>query len=588
MRVRARALAVAMGLGLAGSLSTSALAMSAEMEAELLAEIKKIRTETAQLRNQVKDLTGQVNNLKQENARLAGTRHASKVSRSSNKTATRTTTTVATPAAQLPSPGASSQTPVVETQVASASPTGLVEEPITTQGSLADLPEENLDRTQNNGLGSTVTTSPYIGIRSQFDGSDLIVNLPTMNEDLRLLQQKQEFANMSRVEPFQDRPIVELSGKVEGQVSWDNFGGGNHTDIDLSGVELDTLVNVSPWAFGYVSLLYDNSPFSSDSRPVGPRIANSNIFLRRGFLTIGNLNKTPFYFTIGQMYVPFGRYASSMVSDPITRVMARTNQRAVVFGYSNDGLFAQAYAFRGDTRIGTSQGANVNEGGFNLGYQFKYNDKLSGQIGAGIISNLSDSMGIQNNGGGFRNRQFSGFGRSFDTEFIHHRVPGIDIQGSLTYGPAVFIAEFISATRAFDRRDLSYNNSGANLRALHLEADYNTTVFSKPTSFGVAFDQSWQALALRLPQSSVSLFANTSIWKNTIQSLEYRHNFAYANGSFACGRVGKIDHDDFDDKAPGHDGHHPEPPFCPPLNGLPIISDGKGGDAVIFQIGVYW
>ena len=33
--------------------------------------------------------------------------------------------------------------------------------------------------------GVPVLTSPYLGVRSEFDGSDLVVNLPSVNEDLR-------------------------------------------------------------------------------------------------------------------------------------------------------------------------------------------------------------------------------------------------------------------------------------------------------------------------------------------------------------------------------------------------------------------
>jgi hypothetical protein len=612
--MKARALAIAMGIGMAGSLSTSAMALTADMEAELLAEIKKIRAETAKLQAKVDSLTGELNTLKKEKAAnnkvvIAKEPRAERKVVVVNQAPSGSASAVAkpeleqssVPSAPIPvaAPGTATTQlpiPVVATTTKDVDANGVP-------------PGERFDQRQNFGLGTTVTTSPYIGLRTEFDASDLVVNLPTMNEDLRLLQESQKMVRASRVEPFRDRPIMELSGKVEGQVFWDDFGGGSHTDVDLSGVELDTLVHVSPWAMGFVSLLYDNSPFSIDSRTVGPRIANSNIFLRRGFLTIGNLDKSPFYFTIGQMYVPFGRYSTSMLSNPMTRVVGRTNERAVVFGYADPNWFAQAYTYRGDTKINTTQNKNINEGGFNLGYTFKV-DKVSGQFGVGIISNLSDAMGIQDNGNPRNVDQFSGFGRSFDTEFVFHRVPAVDFHGSLTIGPWAFMAEFLTAVRSYDRRDLSFNGGGATPGALHLETNYNTTVFSKPTSFGVAYDQSWQALAYQIPNYSIAAFVNTSIWKNTIQSLEYRHDFGYGDNTFSCGRIfgpngpdGDFDHDDFfdhdkfdrdfrhdfdHDKDVDRIHHHKKKRICPKFSGDPIQGSGSGGDSLIFQIGVYW
>lgn len=64
-------------------------------------------------------------------------------------------------------------------------------------------------------IGSTVTTSPFLGLRSAFDASDLIVNLPTMNEDLRFLKEKvlvEKKLNCYGLR-LPDRPIIELGGE---------------------------------------------------------------------------------------------------------------------------------------------------------------------------------------------------------------------------------------------------------------------------------------------------------------------------------------------------------------------------------------
>ena len=60
---------------------------------------------------------------------------------------------------------------------------------------------------------------------------------------------------------------------------------------------------MSSWANGLFVLAYDDSAPST-----GSCVTNARVYLSRGFLTIGNLDAFPMYFTIGQMYVPFGRY----------------------------------------------------------------------------------------------------------------------------------------------------------------------------------------------------------------------------------------------------------------------------------------
>ena len=113
------------------------------------------------------------------------------------------------------------------------------------------------------------------------------------------------------------------------------------------------------------AIAYDASP-----PDVGPRINNSAFNLNMGFVNIGNLDKTPFYFTAGQLYVPFGRYSTSMVSAPLTLNLARTKTRPFILGYKSQedtGPFAAVYVYRSDTIFGKS-----GVGGANLGYIYEY------------------------------------------------------------------------------------------------------------------------------------------------------------------------------------------------------------------------
>ena len=64
----------------------------------------------------------------------------------------------------------------------------------------------------------TVSTSPYIAQQTAYDASDIWSQQSTMNEDLFLLQYKQELEHsLEKVNAsLSQRPILEISGAVEG------------------------------------------------------------------------------------------------------------------------------------------------------------------------------------------------------------------------------------------------------------------------------------------------------------------------------------------------------------------------------------
>src|SRR5207302_1651133 len=119
--------------------------------------------------------------------------------------------------------------------------------------------------------------------RSAFDASDLIVNLSTMNEDLRILEQQQRLRNELGVALSEWRPRLDIGGKLEGVVVNNNpFTGDSVTDIDIASAELDFLAEVSPWAFGFFSINFDSTNLPELFSNSGLRIANSRLFLKRG------------------------------------------------------------------------------------------------------------------------------------------------------------------------------------------------------------------------------------------------------------------------------------------------------------------
>lgn len=352
---------------------------------------------------------------------------------------------------------------------------------------------------------SPLSIGPYF--KDATGGSKLIINVPTVREDSRLLLRQYQLTEKCHKLgiPAPDLPQVTLTGKLEGQASYmDTYASSRSGNINFGSAELDTYVQSNSWVSGYMALNYTSDENRDDSR----------LFMNRAFITIGNLSKFPFYTSIGQVYVPFGRYSSLMVTAPVTQVLGRTRARTLTVGYqqtdNNNGLHAEVYGFQGLTNNNLSH-SNQNWG-IDIGYEFNNRCHLSGEIGTGYISNLANSQGIQATV--FLNTE----------NHLRHRVPALNVYSILAINPVVFLAEYVGAIRSFDANDISFINQRRRPTAFHTEASYTFKTGSKPSSIGVSYGCTSQALALGLPQDCYSIFYNINIWRDTNLALEYRHD----------------------------------------------------------------
>jgi len=407
---------------------------------------------------------------------------------------------------------------------------------------------------------SFVSSGPYIGIPLEFSGSNLIINAPSVNEDIALLNIRKNIAQrlsaLGRPPEGQGSHIL-LSGIIESQALYREAGGGenNTSDIDLTTANLDAyILGPSNWTSGLLELSYDNNigtqtgSFSSNDR-----MLNSRVFVNKAFVVLGDFQLSPFYSSFGQMYVPFGVYSTTMVSSPLTKILARTQARAILVGYkqqSVNSLNVSAYIFRGPSSIEDDIN-RINNGGINVDYSFKMKS-VNADIGMGAIGNIADSQGMQFTGNNNNNPPlFGGFGGPTETftntvdvveqintgnEDLEHRVPAYDFHALLGIGDHIqVIGEYIIASTDFSMEDMTYNDHGARPQAWQLEGVYNIPWLEKPTSISIGYQRSKEALAIGLPAKRVSVALNRSFWKNTLQSLEFRHDINYSGDATSTG-----------------------------------------------------
>lgn len=374
--------------------------------------------------------------------------------------------------------------------------------------------------------GSSVRIGPFLGDSPAPDGSGLVVNNHSVNQDRQLLHMRQaEDAAMKAKDPIAlpGTPRLIFSGKVEGQASYiknNSFKSGSQSDIDLTGVELDSFVETSPWIGGFLGLDYDNSPLTSGVPGSENRLNNSRIFVNKAFILIGNFEKSPFYSSVGQLYVPFGQFSSGLVSSPLTQLMGRVKARAITLNYASpdkDGVFGSVYGFKSYMLANN----NINSGGANLGYQFNNAAGWSGRVAGGVISNVAEAEG-----------NFSEMSSGFK---LAHAVPGADVNAQVSKGPFSVMAEYVATTRAYAPADMTFDDGKAKPTAAHLESDYSFGSDAMPQSIAIAGDVTRQALGLGLPHYRVSAAYNISLWRDTVESFEVRHDVDYGTNSSTTG-----------------------------------------------------
>lgn len=413
----------------------------------------------------------------------------------------------------------------------------------------------------------TITTVPFMTRTLAFNGSDLLYNLSSMNEDLALLQQKQQVVEQLHADGIHlDRPVLQVSGALQGQAySSQSFNpnganGGPTAGIALSTAELDFNAMASSWATAFMAIDYSGSPIST-----GNRLPNSEIYLSRGFLTLGNLDVFPMYFTIGKMYPPYGRYASSMVSTPVTQSLMEILSPAALLGFSKNNFMATAYTYEGAQIKGSD--SIFQQGGVTANYKFICNEIMNFTVGAGWVSNIADSQGMQGTGYSTVDNQFSGFG-SNGSDNLAHSVNGGDVNATFVAGPVTLIGEYMMGLDTFSPIDLTFDGSGARPIASRIEMDYMLPFLPTKyaTTLGLSYDHTADSLALNLEKNKYAIFLNTSLLRETVESIEYNYQQDYAVTDIATGNNGTV-------------------------NGLPpqpILGTGKGVNTVLFQVGVFF
>ena len=324
-----------------------------------------------------------------------------------------------------------------------------------------------------------------------------------LEQEIRKLRgQIQKTAGEEGVESFvkaiTDR--VTFSGLVEIELGFENdFYDDDSSDITLATVEFGIEAVLADWAVANLVLLWEEDD-------------TEELVIDVGTITFGNLEKCPFYLSVGKMYVPFGNFESNMISDPLTLEIAETRESALQIGFEHSGFYGSMYVFNGDIDE-DGEDNEIECFGANAGYALE-NDDISLDIGIGWINNMLDSDGFGDliEDAGLALEDYAG-------GFCFHAI--------LNTGPFTIIGEYIGGTD-----DPEFGPAGGPfvevdaIEAWNIELGYTIEIINKETTFAIAY-QGTDECGSVLPEERYMASVGMALGEYVGVALEYAHDEDY-------------------------------------------------------------
>lgn len=187
--------------------------------------------------------------------------------------------------------------------------------------------------------------------------------------------------------------------------------------------------------------------------------------------------------TTGKKYLPFGKFESAMVSDPLTLDLSETRLDKVLEASGKNGnIHASIYGFEGEAENG--YGARV-------GYS---TEKTS--VGVDYLSSLMDS-----------------------------EVPAIGLNGSVKLGRVTLLGEHVTASKSFKAGDLDGSiTTDAKPSATHLEANFD---LNNDRTVALAWNQTKEAEDIGLPKEYYGAAYRQPIYKDISGAVELIRSKSY-------------------------------------------------------------
>jgi hypothetical protein len=315
--------------------------------------------------------------------------------------------------------------------------------------------------------------------------------LAEIDKELDLIQRNPSSTDAAKLE--KEASKFNIKGIIDIDITYDKSNSGVYTsDIVASNLGL---------AFGYepseklateISLLYeeDDTDLEVDTATISYKSKEDGM-----------------YFQLGQMYAPFGEYASEFISDPLTLSVGEMRETAIKAGYNFGHTDLSIFVFNGTSKRPTHSD-HINDIGLKMAH-----DLDSVRLSYGVVDDLSESDGVS---AALTDDDSDGT----TTDDLQSKTPAYHIGLEFAKDDFSLFIETVSVFDQFNASDLAYKDQGAKVSAYHLNIKKTFSQFETPLSVLIGFDQTKEALALTLPKTRYSIQGSLDLQDLFLVSLE--------------------------------------------------------------------
>ena len=295
------------------------------------------------------------------------------------------------------------------------------------------------------------------------------------------------------------------SGALQIDASYtDDYYDNSQSDIQVSKALLGIATTLQPDLVAAITILYEED--------------ETDLELDEVYLSYGINDNLAL--TAGQIYLPFGRYKSAALVDPLTLELGEIRETAAMIAYEKNELNLRFYVFNGDTDV---NGDVIDNFGWRFGYDIK-NDHGEGAFSLDFINNLIDSNRLQD----------------LPVNYNEHE-EGIAIAFRWDAGTWGAFGEYLGAMTNLPATILSTNGGKTKPRVIHGELFFNDQLLNYNVTYAAGIEQSKDALALGFPR--LRLFASIAVPVTNVivASAEIINDRDYDSGNTSGGMSGTGD-----------------------------------------------
>ncbi|MEZ4528774.1 MAG: LbtU family siderophore porin [Desulfobacterales bacterium] len=314
---------------------------------------------------------------------------------------------------------------------------------------------------------------------------------------------------------------VSFSGAVEAEAVYEKKDSADpdaeeedSSDLALSKAELGIDIDIAKHVRGNVLFLYED---------------DEDVVVDEGFVLLDGGDVVPLYLKVGKIYVPFGRFESNMISDPLTLELGETRESAAEIGFAAGGFYAAAYVFNGDVDK-DGDDSHMDNYGAALGYSLE-KDVFSMDVGVGYINSLIDSNGWEDVlEEEIASAETMGLAFSF-----RDYVPGFVAYSIFNFGPLRIIGEYMTmldepewnlselVPGALAAVEMGAVFKGEKTSAWNAEIGCTFEIIGKETTLGLAWQGTENGEEF-FPENRYMGLVSVGILEKTSLGLEYRHD----------------------------------------------------------------